>query len=256
MIAFHGDFLHMSYLDQLPVETFFSHTLPKTNMARKKWWFPSSESPNFQGVPHFQGRTAVSFREGMKNSLRLAVRFSHRATSHSLGILRISCRATSNSWEFNGIPPLLVTRQSDVRIRIPNWMSRDSSIPSPPPPLFPRIWRSPLRDLWSPVLVIGVLSGTLFFKATWQPLKPATIIYLKGTKGFPGCLFLEPVLYTYQIIRTKDFWLKARFRWNRDYNKPAVEAAEVSPTEIDHLRTTLSTPPKKKGNKQNSKKLV
>ncbi len=33
-----------------------SLTLPKTNMfAPKNCWFPSSESPKFQGPPHFQG---------------------------------------------------------------------------------------------------------------------------------------------------------------------------------------------------------
>ena len=41
-----------------------SITLPKTNMfAPKNGWFPSSESPGVH--PHFQGRAAVSFREGI-----------------------------------------------------------------------------------------------------------------------------------------------------------------------------------------------
>ena len=39
-------------------------TPPKTNSKRpyRKWWFPSPESPNFQGAPIFRGYSYVSFR--------------------------------------------------------------------------------------------------------------------------------------------------------------------------------------------------
>ena len=44
----------------------FSLQLPKTNINRPwKWWFPSSESPNFQGSNIFRGFCCLYYIQGL-----------------------------------------------------------------------------------------------------------------------------------------------------------------------------------------------